>query len=90
VAAWGGLEFDPGIIRPSLIIWPYAGADFQITDLTNRVAGTLVGGAGWRVAGRILRLELRGHFGPSPMGQFRNIDEDYVGLAIRFEAFPPH
>lgn len=89
VIGWGGFEFDPGRSRPSLIIWPYAGADFRITDLTERFAGTIVGGAGVRVAERILRLELRGHFGPSPMGQFRNVDEKYFGVAVRFEPFPP-
>jgi len=88
--AWTGFELDPGRIRSSLIIWPYVAADFRITDLTARVAGTLSGGGAFRVAGRILRLELRGHFGPSPMGQFRTTDEDYFGAAIRFEPFPPH
>ncbi len=82
VIGWGGLEFDPGRIRPSLVVWPYAGADFRVTDLTNRVAGSLVGGAGWRVAGRIIRLELRGHFGPSPMGQFFLTDELYWGFEL--------
>ena len=89
VSGWGGLEFDPGRSQPALVIWPYAGADFRITNLTSRFAGTLIGGVGWRVAERILRLELRGHFGPSPMGQFRTVDEEYIGVALRFDAFPP-
>jgi hypothetical protein len=84
-----GLEVDPGRVDPGAVIWPYAAADFVITDLTDRVAGSLVGGAGWRVAERVIRLELRGHFGPSPMGQFRDVDEEYIGVALRFEPFPP-
>ena len=89
VSGWGGLEIDTGRIDPSIVIWPYAAANFQITNLTERIAGTVVGGGAWRVAGRIIRLELRGHWGPSPMGQFRNVDEDYYGIALRFEPFPP-
>lgn len=89
VVGWAGLELDPGRINPTIVVWPYAAADFRVTDLTNRVAGSLVGGAAWRVAKRIVRLELRGHFGPSPMGQFRAVDEEYIGIALRFDAFPP-
>lgn len=89
VIGWAGLEIDPGRSNPSSVVWPYAAADFRITDLTERIGGTVVGGGALRVAGRVFRLELRGHFGPSPMGQFRNIDDEYIGIALGFEPFPP-
>lgn len=84
LAHWG-LEYDPGAVDGRRTIWPFAGADFRITDLTDDVAATGVAGAGFRVGTVGLRLEARGHVGPSPMGQLRRFDENFWGLALRIE-----
>lgn len=65
--------------------WPFAAADFQVTSLAGDVATTATAGLGLRVAGVVLRLEARGHLGPSPMGQFRTVDESFLGLGLRVE-----
>lgn len=63
--------------------WPFAAADFQVTSQVGRVATTAVAGLGLRVSDVVLRLEARGHLGPSPMGQFRTVDESFAGLGLR-------
>ncbi len=63
--------------------WPFAAADFQVTSQVGRVAATAVAGLGLRVSDVVLRLEARGHLGPSPMGQFRTVDESFAGLGLR-------
>lgn len=87
-AARAGLEWDPGGgSGQGLGVWPFAAFDFQYADNTEEVAGTGTAGALLRLPGQTLRLELRGHFGPSPMGQlaFVQNDESFVGLGLRFE-----
>ena len=68
-----------------LAAWPYAGADFFLSQKNDRVAGTGVAGLGMRVEGVTVRLEARGHYGPSTMGQFRNVSETFSGLGLRVE-----
>lgn len=80
-----GIEYDPGWRDNSRHVWPFAAADFRISSLTNEVAGTGVGGVAFRVGTVGLRLETRGHFGPSPMGQLRRFDENFWGLGLRIE-----
>ena len=86
---WGG-EWDPSPAGDRgqgarLAAWPYAGADFFLSQKNRRVAGTGVAGLGMRVEGVTVRLEARGHYGPSPMGQFRNVSETFAGLGLRVE-----
>ncbi len=86
---WGA-EWDPapggGAGGGShLVAWPYAAGDFFLTNETRRVAGTGVAGLGMRVEGVTVRLEARGHYGPSTMGYFRNTKETFYGLGLRVE-----
>ena len=86
-ARWGA-EWDPGPTGGSeastgVETWPFAAADFQVTSLAERVATTAAAGMGVRVSGVVLRLEVRGHWGPSPMGRFRTVDESFLGLGLR-------
>lgn len=80
-----GLEYDPGAVDGRRRIWPFAAADFRITDLTDRVAASGVAGVAFRVRTVLLRLETRGHFGPTPMGQLRSHDENFWGVGLRIE-----
>lgn len=82
-AARWGLEYDPGAADGRRKVWPFAAADFRIESLTDEVAGTGTAGVAFRVGGVGLRLETRGHFGPSPMGQLRRFDETFWGLGLR-------
>lgn len=79
----GPAEGDGG--SDGLETWPFAAADLAVTTLTERVAGTAVAGMGVRLSGVVLRLEARGHWGPSPMGRFRTVDESFFGLGLRVE-----
>lgn len=80
-----GLEYDPGGVDRERGIWPFAAADLRITNLTDEAAGTGVAGVGFRVGTVGLRLETRGHFGPSPMGRLRTADEVFWGVGLRIE-----
>lgn len=84
---WGA-EWDPvpGHGRGDgarLAAWPYAAADFFLSEENRRVAGSGVAGVGLRVEGVTLRLEARGHYGPSTMGYFRNTPETFGGIGLR-------
>jgi hypothetical protein len=79
-----GLEWDKSEIARDGHVFPLFAANFRITDETDRVAGTALAGATFRISGVRLQLALRGHFGPSPIGKFRNHDENFIGLGLRF------
>ncbi len=61
-------------------IAPFAAANFEINDFTDRIATLVKAGAAFRVKSVRLWLDLEFHAGPSPMGQFRTVDETWVGL----------
>lgn len=84
-AARWGIEYDPGARDGSLRVYPFAAADFRLDSATDEVAGTGVAGVGFRVGGTGFRVEARGHSGPSPMGQLREVDETFWGLGLRIE-----
>lgn len=84
---WGA-EWDPSPRAGAgdgarLAAWPFAGADFLLSQYNRRVAGNGVAGVGLRVEGVTLRLEARGHYGPSTMGYFRNTSETFAGIGLR-------
>ncbi|MCL7959631.1 MAG: DUF1207 domain-containing protein [marine benthic group bacterium] len=61
-------------------IAPFAAANFEINEFTDRIATLLKAGASFRVKSIRLYLDLEYHSGPSSMGQFRTVDETWVGL----------
>jgi hypothetical protein len=77
-----GVEWDPGLYNGKSI-QPFAAADFEINEKSNRIAGRGVAGALFQIEQVLLRLELEGHVGPSEMGRFRDINESYIGLYLR-------
>ena len=83
LAAQWGVEWDESAVSRSGHVWPLVAADFRITDETERVAGTALAGATFRISSTRLQLSVRGHFGPSTIGKFRNIDENFIGLGLR-------
>ena len=78
-----GLEWDKSEVDGDGHVFPLFAADFRLTDETERVAGTALAGATFRISSTRLQLALRGHFGPSTIGKFRNFDEDFIGLNLR-------
>lgn len=93
-----GVEWDPApaVIRgertgrragrtDDFAAWPFAAADLRVTDLTRGPGVTGTAGAALRVRGTLLRLEVRGHTGPTPLGQLRGTDETFFGLGLRVE-----
>lgn len=79
----GGIEYDPGATRGEHTVWPFAAFDLQVDQLTDRVSGTAVAGAAFRVGSAGFRLESRAHFGPSTMGRLREWDETFWGVGLR-------
>lgn len=93
-----GIEWDPAPSRSAgaraaprsdrsdgLDAWPFAAVDLRFTDRTRGPGATGAAGAALRVGDTLLRLELRGHTGPSALGQLRGTDETFVGLGLRVE-----
>lgn len=90
-AVRGGLEWDPAPGRRAgpgddgLQLWPFAAADLEATSETSGLAATGTAGLALRVRGMTLRLEARGHAGPSPLGQLAGRDEDFLGVGLRVD-----
>ena len=78
-----GVEWDKSEVDRSGHVFPLIATDFRITNETDRVAGTVLAGATFRISSTRLQLAVRGHFGPSTIGKFRNFDEDFIGLNLR-------
>lgn len=63
-------------------VQPYAAVDFEVTDLTGRLGTTGQAGVSVSTPATDLGLSLIAHVGPSPMGHFRRVDENYVGVML--------
>jgi hypothetical protein len=82
VEAWAfrfGAEWDQ-TRWGSKRIAPFAAANFEINEFTDRIATLLKAGASFRVKTLRFYLDIEYHSGPSSMGQFRTVDETWVGL----------
>lgn len=66
-------------------IAPFAAADLETTEFTERIALLVKAGAAFRVKALRFYIDLEYHHGPSPMGQFRTVDETWVGLNLMGE-----
>lgn len=78
-----GLEWD-GSKRPDApSTWVFAAGDVAYMSFSEEVAGTFSAGFGFLLNDREILLEARAHFGPSPMGQMREIEETFFGLGLR-------
>lgn len=85
-AARAGVEWDPGERNgEDGGVWPFAAADVEVRDTWNDVGGTGTAGLRIRVRGQDFRLEARGHFGPTSMGQLRGTEERFAGLGLRID-----
>jgi len=82
-----GIEWDPSQWGARRIA-PYAAANFQTTDYTERLATDVVAGAAFRIRTVRLLLGAEFHDGPSPLGQFRTTDETWWGASLTVELFP--
>lgn len=79
-----GAEWDPTQWGDRRIA-PFAAANFEITEFTDRIATHVVAGAAFRIKTVRLLLNAEFHDGPSPMGQFRTVDESWVGANLTVE-----
>jgi hypothetical protein len=79
-----GAEWDPTQWGERRIA-PFAAANFEITEFTERIAAHVVAGAAVRIKQVRLLLNAEFHDGPSPMGQFRTVDEQWLGLNLTVE-----
>lgn len=82
-----GVEWDPGGgAGRGLGAWPFLAGDVRATDHATGLGGTGTAGVLLRLPGQVLRLEARGHFGPSSIGQLTHAtDETFLGLGLRLE-----
>lgn len=65
-------------------IRPIGTIELHVSDYTRGPGITGMVGVGLRAGPSDLRLGLTGHVGPSEMGQFRGIDEEYFGVFLTF------
>jgi hypothetical protein len=79
-----GAEWDPTQWGDRRIA-PFAAVDFEITEFTDRIASHVVAGAAFRIKTVRLLLNTEFHDGPSPMGQFRTVDERWIGASLTAE-----
>jgi len=79
-----GAEWDPTQWGDRRIA-PFGAADFEITEFTDRIASHVVAGAAFRIKTVRLLLNAEFHDGPSPMGQFRTVDERWIGASLTVE-----
>ncbi|MFZ5471438.1 MAG: DUF1207 domain-containing protein [Myxococcota bacterium] len=81
--ARAGFEFEPSRELPLGLLLPVFGFEGRL-DTQGR--GTAIGTAGFslRWLQSTVRLHLRGHYGPSPVGQLRRANETYLGLGLGF------
>lgn len=63
---------------------PIGTVELHVSDYTRGPGITGMVGIGLRAGPSDLRLGLTGHVGPSEMGQFRDVDEEYFGLFLTF------
>lgn len=83
-----GVEWDPGGgAGKGLGAWPFAAVDLQAADNATGVSGTGAAGVLLRLPGQVLRLEARGHVGPTAIAKLRghDLDETFLGLGLRLE-----
>jgi hypothetical protein len=79
-----GAEWDPTQWGDRRIA-PFAAANFEITEFTDRIATHVVAGAAFRIKTVRLLVNAEFHDGPSPMGQFRTVDERWAGANLTVE-----
>ncbi len=79
-----GAEWDPTRWGDKRIA-PFAAANFEYTEFTERFATHVVAGAAFRIKSVRLLLNAVFHDGPSPMGQFRTVDERWLGASVTVE-----
>jgi len=80
----GGFELEPPRER-SGSAWPFLAVDAQLFSHAEDVGVTFSGGVAFRLGPRLVRLEGRGHVGPTFMAQFRETEERFFGLGMRIE-----
>jgi hypothetical protein len=79
-----GAEWDPtqwGNKR----IGPFAAANFETNEFTERLASFVKAGAAFRIKSVRLLLDVQFHDGPSPIGQSRTVDESWYGANLTVE-----
>jgi hypothetical protein len=82
-AIQGGFEWNPVPAGNRTALWPFVAAHFSKLKDIDGIAGTGAAGVGMRVGATVLQWEVRGHFGPSPMGQFYTTTENLLGIGVR-------
>jgi hypothetical protein len=76
-----GLELTPSEPGGSRV-QPHFAVNLEITDLTSRLAVTGEAGVRFRMRTVALSLSVIAHSGPSPMGHFRTVDEQSIGVTV--------
>ncbi|MFO7588796.1 MAG: DUF1207 domain-containing protein [Gemmatimonadota bacterium] len=76
-----GAEYDP-VGRDGRRVRPIGTLELEVSDYTTGLGATGMAGVGIRTGSGDLRFGLIGHTGPSQMGQFRGVDEEYVGVFL--------
>ncbi len=79
-----GVEWDTTVWSDRL--WgPYAAADLETDDVSDRLSATVVAGLAVRLRSWRLLADLEFHDGRSPMRQFGTVNESFWGFNLTFE-----
>ncbi len=76
--------FPAGVADEGRAFRPIGTVELHVSDYTRGPGITGMVGVGLRAGPSDLRLGLTGHVGPSEMGQFRRVDEEYFGVFLTF------
>ena len=80
---YAGFEWDPEPAGNGTAVWPFVAAHMGAVKDQDHLAGTGAVGMAVRLGEIVMRWEVRGHTGPSPMGQRYETEESFIGIGLR-------
>ena len=80
---YAGFEWDPEPTGNGTAVWPFVAAHMGAVKDRDDLAATGAVGMAVRLRGVVMRWEVRGHTGPSPMGQHYDTTESFIGIGLK-------
>lgn len=80
---YAGFEWDPEPMGNGTAVWPFVAAHLGAVKDQDDLAATGAVGMAVRLGGVVMRWEVRGHTGPSPMGQHYEKTESFIGIGLQ-------
>lgn len=80
---YAGFEWDPEPAGNGTAVWPFVATHMGAVKDQDDLAATGAVGLAVRLGGVVMRWEVRGHTGPSPMGQRYENTESFIGIGLQ-------